>query len=114
MKRDIKRIGLAAAVCGLALLAVMPLGRGEVTRTSEPTPRQAPDEITLVPANDSALRAQCWQEGVKIIDQTGLAGLALSETIKQQTVTFRGASGEQPRTLILPFPDGMCLIQPES
>lgn len=113
MTRDIKRAGLLAAVCGLALLAVVPLGRGEVTRTSEPPPRPAPAEITLVPAEEQALRAQCWQEGVKIIDQNGLAGLALNESLKQQAVTFRGREGEQPRTLILPFADGMCLIQPE-
>jgi hypothetical protein len=112
MMRDIKRLGLAAAVCGLALLAVAPLGRGEVTVTSEPAPRPEPEQITLVP-EASVLRAQCWQHGVKIIDQTGLQGLALSETQKQQAVTFRGESGAQPRTLIMPFADGMCLINPE-
>ena len=43
----------------------------------------------MVPADEQALRAQCWQEGIKIIDQDGLQGLALNEVLKQQSVTFR-------------------------
>jgi len=113
MVRDIKRVGFLMAACGLAVLAAVPLGRGEVSRTSEPTARATAEEITLVPADQLALRARCWQEGIKIIDQNGLQGLALTELVKQQAVTFSGANGEQPRTLILPFADGMCLIQPE-
>ena len=113
MTRDIKRAGLLVGACGLALLAAVPLGRSEISRTAEPAPRPTPSEISLVPAEELALRAQCWQDGVKIIDQLGLQGLALNETLKQQAVTFRGESREQPETFILPFADGMCLIQPE-
>lgn len=112
MTRDIKRVGLLAATCGLTLLALASLGHGEVTRTEEPAPRPKPEEITLVPGATSALRAECWQHGVKIIDQTGLEGLALNESLKQQALTFRGG-GEEPQTLILPFADAMCLVQPE-
>jgi hypothetical protein len=113
MTRDMKRAGLLLAAGGLALLAMVSLGRSEVSRTPAPAPRPTPAEITLVPAGELALRAQCWQEGVRIIDQNGLQGLALTELVKQQAVTFSGADGEQPRTLILPFADGMCLIQQE-
>jgi hypothetical protein len=113
MTRDIKRAGLLVGACGLAWLAMVPLGRGEISRTGDPAPRPAPAEITLVPADERPLRAQCWQEGVKIIDQNGLQGLALNEALKQQAVAFRGEGGEQPRVLILPFADGMCLIQQE-
>ena len=112
MTREIKRAGLLVGAGGLALLAMVPLGRGEINRTNEPPPREAQAEVTLVPV-DERLRAQCWQEGVKIIDQTDLRGLALNEAVKQQGVSFRGADGEQPRVLILPFADGMCLIQQE-
>jgi hypothetical protein len=111
MTRDIKRLGLLAAACGLALLAAVPLGRSEVSRTSEPAQRSAPNNgVAVVPADGQALRAQCWQEGIKIIDQDGLQGLALNEVLKKQSVTFSN-DGRQPRTLILPFADGMCLIQ---
>lgn len=113
MTRDIKRAALLVLACGLALLAIVPLGRSEVSRTSEPTARATPEEMTLVPADALALRVQCWQEGVKIIDQNGLQGLALKEALQQQALTFRGESGQQPRTLILPIADGICLIQPE-
>jgi hypothetical protein len=113
MTRDIKRAGLLLAVCGLALLAAVPLGRSEVNRTSEPPQRAAPDNgVAVVPADQQALRAQCWQEGVKIIDQDGLQGLALNEALKKQSVTFSN-DGRQPQTLILPFADGMCLIRSE-
>jgi hypothetical protein len=110
MARDLKRTGLLVGACGLALLAMVPLGRGEISRTGEPSPPEARGEITLVPV-EQPLRAQCWQEGVKIIDQTGLEGLALTEALKLQAVSFRGRESEQPETLILPFADGMCLIQ---
>lgn len=113
MTRDIKRVGLLAAACGLALLAMGSLGHGEVSRTREATPRAAPEEITLVPAEDTALRTQCWQYGVKIIDQDGLRGLAIQESLKQQGLTFRGDS-TQAQTLIVPFADGMCMVQPGS
>lgn len=112
MVRDLKRAALLLVACGLALAATISLGRGEVNRTAAPAPRPAAEDITLVPAGELALRAQCWQHGVRIIDQSGLQGLALNELLKQQAVTFRGQDGEQPTTLILPFPDGMCLIQP--
>jgi hypothetical protein len=112
MTRDIKRAGLLVGACGLALLAAMPLVRGEISRTGEPAPPPERGEITLVPVAQP-LRAQCWQEGVKIIDQAGLEGLALNQVLKQQSVSFRGSERGQPETLILPFADGMCLIQPE-
>ena len=106
-----------AAAVGLpvveAVLQPVPLGRGEISRTGDPAPRPAPAEITLVPADERPLRAQCWQEGVKIIDQTGLRGLALNEALKQQTLTFQGVNAQQPRTLILPLADALCLIQPD-
>ena len=112
MRRKIWRAGAPAAAGGLVLLAMASLGHGEVTRSGAPEPRPAPAETTLVPPGEAVLRAQCWQHGVRIIDQDGLQGLALSETVKQQAVTFRGESGKQPRTFIVPFADGMCLIQP--
>ncbi len=112
MTRDIKRLGRLAAAGGLVLLATVSLGHGEVSR-SGPPPAAAPEDLAVVPPDQLALRTQCWQEGVKIIDETGLRGLALNEALKQQTLTFHGATGQQPRTLILPLADALCLIQPD-
>ena len=109
MTRNSKRVALLA---GLALLATVPLVRGEVSRTSEPAPGAAPEERALVPPGEQELRTQCWQHGVRIIDQVGLQGLALTEFVKQQAVTFSGENGQRPKTLIVPFADAMCLIQP--
>jgi hypothetical protein len=101
-----------ALLAGVALLATAPLVRSEISRNGEPAPDAVPLERALVPPGEQQLTAQCWQEGVKIIDQTGLQGLALTEFVKQQAVTFGGPRGERPKTLILPFADAICLIQP--
>jgi hypothetical protein len=111
MTLDIKRMGLLATAGGLALLATVSLGRGEVSRSSEPAEPSA--ELAVVPASELALRTQCWQDGIKIIDQTGLQGLALNESLKQASLTFHGASRQQPWTYILPLADALCLIQPD-
>jgi hypothetical protein len=111
MTLDIKRVGLLAAAGGLALLATVSLGRGEVSRSSEPA--EPSTELAVVPASELALRTQCWQDGIKIIDQTGLQGLALNESLKQASLTFHGASRQQPWTYILPLADALCLIQPD-
>jgi hypothetical protein len=112
MIRDIKRASRLAAAGGLVLLATASLGHGEVSRSSAPPPAPAPqEERALVPPDTQGLRTQCWQEGIRIIDQAGLQGLALNETLKQQALTFQGAGGSQPRTLILPLADALCLIQ---
>jgi hypothetical protein len=112
MTLDIKRVGLLAAAGGLALLATVSLGRGEVSRSSEPA-AESSAELAVVPASELALRTQCWQDGIKIIDQTGLQGLALNESLKQASLTFHGASRQQPWTYILPLADALCLIQPD-
>lgn len=109
MTLNTKRVALLA---GLALLATVSLVRSEVSRTGEPAPGAVNEQRALVPPGQQELRTQCWQDGVKIIDQVGLQGLALTEFVKQQAVTFSGEGGERPKTLILPFADAMCLIQP--
>jgi hypothetical protein len=114
MTRAIGRAALLPLAAAFALLVAPPSGQAEVSRTSPP-PRPAvptPD-VGLVPPDELALRTQCWQEGVKIIDQPGLQGLALPETLKQQALAFQGAAGHEPRTLILPLADALCMIGPE-
>ena len=112
MTRDILRPCLLVAACGLALLAPISLLRSEVSKTGEPEPRPGPERLALGPTSDVALRAQCWQEGVKIIDQDGLQGLSLKALTEQQSVSFKRLAETNASVFILPFADGLCLVQP--
>jgi hypothetical protein len=111
MKRDILRHRVLLVACVLALLASSSLGRSEVAKTGEPEPRPTPQAIT--PPAAVALRTQCWQHGVKIVDQDGLFGLSLNTQNKQNSVSFKRQAEDQPTVFILPFPDGLCLVQPQ-
>lgn len=112
MKRDTLRPGLLLAACALTLVLPISLSRSEVSKTGEPEPRPGPERLAPVPVHDTELRAQCWQEGVKIIDQTDLQGLSLNAATRERTVSFKRQSEQQPSVFILPFADGLCLIQP--
>ena len=112
MRRDILRPGLLVVAGALALGAPLSLGWGEVTKSGEPTPRARPEALALGPADGTELRAQCWQEGVKIIDQDRLQGLSLNALTEQQSVSFKRLAEQQPSVFILPFAAGLCLVQP--
>jgi hypothetical protein len=112
MRRDILRRGVPITACVLALVLPISLTRGEVTKTGEPEPRPAPERLAPGPGPEVALRAQCWQEGVKIIDQDGLQGLSLKALTEQQSVSFKRRAEAGPSVFILPFADGLCLVQP--
>jgi hypothetical protein len=113
MKRNILRHPVLLVACGLALLASSSLGRSEVAKTGEPEPRPSPEAHAVTPPAGLALRTQCWQHGVKIIEQDGLLDLSLNAQNKQNSVSFRRRAEDQPTVFILPFPDGLCLVQPQ-
>jgi hypothetical protein len=112
MRRDIVRHGLLITACVVALVLPITLTRGEVTKTGEPEPKASPERLSPVPASDVELRAQCWQDGVKIIDQADLQGLSLDAATRERSVTFRRGAKPQPTVFIMPFADGLCLVQP--
>ena len=113
MSRQILRHRVLVAVCGIALVAASPLGRSEVAKTGEPGPRPSSETLKLAPPAGVALRTQCWQHGVKIIDQDGLLDLALNTQNQQNSVAFKRQPEGQPSVFILPFADGLCLVQPQ-
>ncbi len=113
MTPKIRRHPVLVAACALALLASSSLGRSEVAKTGEPQPRPRPEAIAITPPADLALHTQCWQHGVKIIDQDGLLDLSLNEQNKQNSVSFKRRAEGQPTVFLLPFPDGLCLVQPQ-
>ena len=112
MKRDTLRPGLLLAACALTVVLPISLTRSEVTKTGEPEPPPSLERIAPVPVHDMELRAQCWQQGVKIIDQADLQGLSLNAATRERTVSFKRQSEQQPSVFILPFADGICLVQP--
>lgn len=58
------------------------------------------------------LRVQCWQEGRKIIDRTNLRALSLNSATQRGSITFKPVDDDQPSVSILPFADGLCLVEP--
>jgi hypothetical protein len=113
MKRDILRHPALLVACALALVASSSVGRSDVAQTGDPAPRQTPEAHAVTPPAGVALRTQCWQHGVKIIEQDGLLDMALATETKQQSVTFKRRAESQSTVFILPFPDGLCLVQPQ-
>ena len=113
MNRNILRHRVLVVACGLALLASSSLGWSEVAKTGEPAPRPSQEAFAITPPAGLALRTQCWQHGVKIIDQDGLLDLYLNAQTKQDSVSFKRRAEDQPSVFILPFPDGLCLVQPQ-
>ena len=57
-----------------------------------------------------ALRLQCWQNGVRIIDEVGLAGVSVKSLLKSDTLLLGGA-GEQARVIVLSLEESTCLVQ---
>jgi len=113
MKRNVLRHRILVIACGIALVGASSLGQSEVAKTGEAEPRPAPEALKVAPPAEVALRTQCWQHGIKIIDQEGLMGLSLNAQNQQNSVSFKRQAQTQPSVFILPFPDGLCLVQPQ-
>jgi hypothetical protein len=113
MKPSFPRCRVLVAACVTALVAASSLGQSEVAKTGEPEPRPAPEALKAAPPAELPLRTQCWQHGIKIIDQEGLAGPSLNAQNKQNSVSFKRRTETQPTVFLLPFPDGLCLVQPQ-
>jgi len=94
----------------LLLLLASPVAAEVTTRAGEDAPGRGPAPR---PVHDAPLRAECWQEGVKIIDQADLRGLALPAATRESTVSFKGPEAEQASVFLLPLADALCLIRPE-
>jgi len=114
MKRPTRITCLLAAACGLAVILPWSMTMGEVTKSADFEPMAEQPTIDPVPVhNNVVLRTQCWQEGVKIIDQGGLRGIDLNAVTRQQSVSFKREGEQQPSVFLLPFGDGLCLVQPD-
>lgn len=102
MRRKSVILALAAVALALAATPAAP----------ELKPAARPSEASR-PVSEAPLRAQCWQRGLKIIDETGLAGLSINTATRQNTVTFKRGERKQASVFLLPLADAVCLLQPE-
>jgi hypothetical protein len=116
--KTIRRVAAVLLLGGAVLASSAMLIKAEVTMNGgRPVTAAAPAKLLAdgpPPVHDSQnLRVQCWQEGVKIIDREGLQGLSLNSVTRQESVGFKRRDDLQPSTFLLPFNDGLCLIQPD-
>lgn len=113
-------VSAALALSAMAEVLTLPAEQAGATeplapRAVEPEPpanHAVPARQATRPVHEGPLRARCWQEGIKIIDQTDLVGLSLNAATRRDTVSFKRRGDDQPSVFLLPFADGLCLIQP--
>lgn len=56
-------------------------------------------------------RLQCWQDGVKVIDQDGLFEISPNAVSYHQAISFKSTPGGAKTTFLLTTPDSLCLIK---
>lgn len=102
---------LVPAVLGAAAGALLAAAAG-ASLVGDGAPPFAPTaESRTPPVPEGRVRLQCWQQGVRIIDESGLAGTALGLPDLFNALRFRRAdTPEQTLVLIAPTGDTVCLI----
>lgn len=74
-----------------------------------------PELTTGVPGESIPLHIQCWQHGIKIIDEVGLDGVRVRDLIEGGGVGLQGDNWEYGDVNIIPVNDAStCLIKPVS
>lgn len=108
-------ISLLAGAAMLGLAAPLVQSHGEV---SDGSGRDAP---TLAasrggPGNPfarSRLTLQCWQEGVKIVEERNLQGMSLDTLLEDNVVSFGRDDEASGGVLVISFADATCLVKTE-
>jgi hypothetical protein len=108
MRGNVTALRHAIVAGALIVLTTMP-GSTAVTKP-EPGPRSP--QIPAVPVSQEPIRVQCWQKGLKIIDEGNLQGLSINAATSRDTVTFKREGDANASTYLIPFDHSLCLIQP--
>ncbi len=66
------------------------------------------DPLRLMSGDE--FRLQCWQNGVRIIDETGLAGISVKSLLEPETLLL-GGGGDLARVIVLSLEESTCLVQ---
>lgn len=100
--------GIAGLGAGLAIVMVLAAGAwADPDRT---------DRRVVIP--EGPFRLQCWQGGVRIVEETGLSTMTLGDrTLGDRRiaagVTFRRVGGDRDSVFLAPGRDTTCLIREE-
>ena len=98
----------------IALGLTAPHAHSEIAITGgQLPPIAAPIAMAAAPATESpALWVQCWQDGVKIIDEKNIFGIRLRNLIEREAIGFSGRDSNNGNVYIIPVNDvSTCLIK---
>ena len=108
-------LGLAMAV---ALVFATAQGHSEIAvagsqKATKAAPVADKKALTAEPMTGKAsLRVQCWQYGVKIIDEKNVFGIRLQNLINRDSVGFKGHDSKNGDIYVIPVDgDSTCLIK---
>lgn len=57
-----------------------------------------------------SVRARCWQEGVKVVDESGFTQADIGLTLREEAITLHRGRSE---TVLLPLRNGFCSLTAE-
>jgi hypothetical protein len=110
----LRTLGLAIAI---ALGVATSAGHGEITVMEAKKPL-SPAADGKGPANEllnlsASLWVQCWQHGVKIIDEKDVSGIRLQNLIERDSLGFKGRNSNNGDIYVIPVNDNStCLVKP--
>ena len=109
---------LMCSAFGLVVATALGLSTGLVYGEIEIVGVQDPESAGPAPTSGApdrsvSLQVQCWQNGVKIIDEVDLEGVRLRNLIDGDGVGLQGRNWKYGAVNIIPVNDGStCLIKP--
>ena len=107
------RYGVVGLGVAIALGISIGLAHSEIEITGVREAAPAGAAITAkASARNTLLRVQCWQNGIKIINEDNLRGIRLRNLIERDSVGFKGQDGNNGEVYIIPVnDDSTCLIK---
>ena len=100
---------LLAGTGALFATVAAPEVRSEITNLTEQSgPRLATGQRLV---SSDTVTLQCWQQGVRIINEDELGGLSVSTLLQQQSVSFGAATGQSPTVVLLSLAEATCIVR---
>jgi len=115
---SVRLLGFGLAIA-IALSFAATHGHSEIAATGGQNPSnaalvtQAKTPTKELPKQDASLWVQCWQSGIKIIDEKDIFGIRLQNLIERESVGFRGRDSNNREVYVIPVnDDSTCLVKP--
>lgn len=116
---SVKYAGLGLAIAIALGFAAVPQGRSEIAVAGGPkVTKAAPAADTKAQTGEpmsggASMRIQCWQYGVKIIDEKDVFGVRVQNLIDRDSLGFKGRNSKNGDIYVIPVNgDSTCLIKP--